>query len=406
MHKILISAYGCEPFIGSESGVGWRWVLEMARCNKLHVITRLNNKNKIEANIPQEVSHNLKFYYYDAPPFFLKLKHGERGLYFYYMVWQIGIINIIKNILRKEKIDYTMHLSFGSFWMPTFLPFFKPPFIWGPLGGGDCVPKSFLNTLPLKDRMIQSSRYLLKATSFINPLIVIPAKKAIAILARTNDSALVVPKKYRGKVRVILETAMSDEIFNIKKEKKSEKIELIYTGRLVPIKNVSSIVVAMNRIPENYNIHLTVIGEGPDRKKIENYIAQNGLVSKITLAGKMSRAQVLDKLAESDIYLFPSLHEGGSWALMEAMAIGLPVICLDCTGMHTITSDESAIRIKPNGLNDFVKNVSENICYLIDNPEKMDLIGSNARVRIAEHFRWIDKGIFMETLLQELDSNE
>lgn len=403
MHNILISAYGCEPFIGSESGVGWHWVLEMAKYNKLFVVTRENNKDKIEPNLPISIRKNVEFYYYDAPSIFLRLKHRDKGLYFYYTVWQIGIVKVIKKIIKKEKIDYTMHLSFGSFWMPTFLPFFKVPFIWGPLGGGDCVPKSFLNTLPFKDKIIQSSRYLLKATSFINPLVAIPAKKAIAILARTYDSALVIPKKHRRKVKVILETAMSNDIFNIEKKKGNDKTELIYTGRLVPIKNVCSIVKAINNIPPKYSVHLTIIGKGPDKAKIENYIEQNNLADRITLLEEIPRLQVLNKLAESDIYLFPSLHEGGSWALMEAMAIGLPVICLDCTGMHTITSDDSAIRIKPNGLNDFVKNVSENICSLIDNPEKMELIGNNARTRIAEHFRWEDKGIFMEKLLYELD---
>lgn len=405
MHNILISAYGCEPFIGSESGVGWHWVLEMAKHNKLFVITRENNRSKIEPNLPDEIRENINFFYYDAPSFFRKLKKKEKGLYFYYTVWQIGIIKIIKHILREVKIDYTMHLSFGSFWMPTFLPFFNIPFIWGPLGGGDCVPKSFLKTLPFKDCVVQSSRYLLKATSFLNPLIVIPSKKAVAILARTDDSALTIPKKYRYKVEVILETAMSDDIFNLKKRKHSEKTELIYTGRLVPIKNVCSIVMAMNLIPPKYNVHLTIIGKGPEKEKIHNLIQDSNLSDRVSMLEEIPRAQVLDKLTEADIYLFPSLHEGGSWALMEAMAIGLPVICLDCTGMHTITTNDSAIRIKPNGLKDFIEKVSENVCLLIDNPAKKDLVGQSARKRIEEHFKWEDKGIFIEKLLSRLDDS-
>lgn len=40
MRKILISAYGCEPLKGSESGVGWNWILQMAKKNQLHIIDR------------------------------------------------------------------------------------------------------------------------------------------------------------------------------------------------------------------------------------------------------------------------------------------------------------------------------------------------------------------------------
>ena len=406
MHKILISAYGCEPFVGSESGVGWHWVLEMAKNNRLFVITRENNREKIEPNIPNEVRNNITFYYYDAPAFFRKLKHKEKGLYFYYTIWQIGIIKIIRRILEDNEIDYTMHLSFGSFWMPTFLPFFKTPFIWGPLGGGDCVPISFLSTLPLKDRLIQSSRYFLKASSWINPLIAIPSKKAVVILSRTEDSALTVPPKYRNKVRVVLETAMSDDIFEIKKEECHNPIELIYTGRLIPIKNVLSIVKAMHQVPEKYKVHLSIIGKGEDRPKIEKYIEENSLKTRITIYDAMPRDNVLNMLAKSDIYLFPSLHEGGSWALMEAMSIGLPVICLDCTGMHTITSEDSAIRIIPNGINDFINRTAESICMLIDNPQKREKMGHMAKNRMFSEFRWEDKGIFMEKMLKDLDDKK
>ena len=55
MRKILVSAYGCEPFRGSEAGVGWNWILQMARHNEMYVIARKNDKNKIEDNIPEEI---------------------------------------------------------------------------------------------------------------------------------------------------------------------------------------------------------------------------------------------------------------------------------------------------------------------------------------------------------------
>lgn len=159
MRKILVSAYGCEPFRGSEAGVGWNWILQMARHNEMYVIARKNDKNKIEDNIPEEYKNVLHFYYYDTHPVLMKLKKREKGLYLYYWLWQIGIIPLVKKIIKKEHPDYTMHLTFGSLWMPTFLPFFKVPFIWGPLGGADGVPKAYLKELPFKQRVVQSMRF-------------------------------------------------------------------------------------------------------------------------------------------------------------------------------------------------------------------------------------------------------
>lgn len=155
MRTILVSAYGCEPIKGSEAGVGWNWVLQMAKTNYLHVITRANNQEPIEAHLPEELKEKITFHYYDTPNFIKRLKNKAKGLYFYYFFWQLGIIPLVRQIIRKNEIDYTMHLTFGSMWMPTFLPLFKTPFIWGPVGGGDCEPKSFLKVLSLKQRIME-----------------------------------------------------------------------------------------------------------------------------------------------------------------------------------------------------------------------------------------------------------
>ena len=48
MKTILVSAYAWEPLKGSEQGVGWNWVLQMAKDHKVHVITRANNQKVIE----------------------------------------------------------------------------------------------------------------------------------------------------------------------------------------------------------------------------------------------------------------------------------------------------------------------------------------------------------------------
>ena len=91
---------------------------------------------------------------------------------------------------------------------------------------------------------------------------------------------------------------------------------------------------------------------------------------------------------------------------MEAMAAGLPVICLDCTGMHTITTEDSAIRIKPTEPEKFIETMAKEICRLVDDVEYRNDIGNKAKQRIWNNFRWDDKGLFMEELLRELEEME
>lgn len=408
MRTILISAYGCEPLKGSEAGVGWNWILQMAKTNYLHVITRANNQDSIEAHLPQDVKDRITFYYYDTPNFIKRMKNKAKGLYFYYFCWQLGIISLVRCILKQNKIDYTLHLTFGSMWMPTFLPFFKTPFIWGPVGGGDCEPKSFLKVLPLKQRIIQSARYAMNVLSFLHPSIIIPSAKAKAILVRTPNSANVIPSYFRKKTKVILETAMEDTIFALHKIVRQDKhgLQLITTGRLLPNKNILTAVKSLQYLPRNQNITLTIVGSGYQKKEIEEIAQKIGWKSNVSIIAELPRQEVLKLVEQSDIFLFPSLREGGSWSLMEAMAIGLPIICLDWAGMSVTTDNDCAIRLPVSNPEQMPKDMAAAIIKLIENPELRRQMGEAGRKRIKEVFTWKEKGRFMENLFKELDAKK
>jgi glycosyltransferase involved in cell wall biosynthesis len=250
MRTILISAYACEPLKGSEQGVGWNWVLQMAKHNKLHVITRANNQDPIETHLPKDVAENITFHYYDTHPFIKGLKNKAKGLYFYYFFWQLGIVQLTNRLKKENTFDYSIHLTMGSIWMPTFLPLLNIPFIWGPIGGGEGIPKPFLSMLPTKNRIVQTLRYVLKYTVYINPFVLIPSYKAVSIITRTNNTKSFIPSIFRNKVNVYLETSMESSVFNHQKDIsiKNNKINLIITGRLVPFKNVITVVKALKYI--------------------------------------------------------------------------------------------------------------------------------------------------------------
>ena len=321
MKTILVSAYGCEPNKGSEAGVGWNWVLQMAKHNRLHVITRANNQELIEAHLPLESKEKIKFYYYDAPEFIKSLKNKSKGLYFYYFCWQLGIIPLVRQILKQNKIDYTMHLTFGSMWMPTFLPFFRTAFIWGPVGGGDCEPKSFLKVLPLKQKIMQTARYVMNTLSFLHPSIMFPATRAKVILARTENSANVIPRSLKYKTKIILETAMEDAVFELKKKnREDDEIRLITSGRLLPNKNILTAVRSLKYVNNKQKVSLSIVGSGYQKKEILKEVEKNGWKDCVKIYDELPRQKVLELLEHSDIFLFPSLREGGSWSLMEAMA--------------------------------------------------------------------------------------
>lgn len=197
---------------------------------------------------------------------------------------------------------------------------------------------------------------------------------------------------------------MEGDVFRYKKHDRNDgKIRFISTGRLLPSKNILSAIRSLQYLPKDLDYEYFIIGSGNQKNEIEKEIITNNLSNKVRILDEMPRSGVLNELQKADIFLFPSLREGGSWALMEAMAIGLPVICLDWAGMKIITDNSCAIRLPVTNPEQMPKDMANAIVELVKDPNLRKRMGENGRKRIQDVFNWDVKGEFMEELFTELD---
>jgi len=246
------------------------------------------------------------------------------------------------------------------------------------------------------------------ATLSFNPFIIGILRNAQVILARTKDTAKLIPDRYASKVRVMLETAMVDELLaspvRPDTDESNNALRVIYTGRLVAFKNFSAALNAIARAKDKgLNLHFVVVGDGPLRSSLEALSRKLGIAEQVEFRGPLSHDEVFVALRNSDVYLFPSLREGGVWSLMEAMSIGLPTICVNTSGMEVITDDTSAIRIEPASQQQMIEDFAQALGQLARSPSQRRQLGDNARKRIEEHFLWRHKGDFMISLFEELE---
>ena len=406
--RILVSAYGCEPGKGSEQGVGWNWVLQLSEIGEIIVVTRANNQEAIEAALSAEIRSRICFIYYDLPKTLRKFKNKDRGLYFYYFLWQWGAYKKMRREIAIKPVDYAMHLTFGSVWMPTFMHRLPVTFIWGPVGGGEAVPWSLIRSLPLKGRLAQYFRYFLIATVAVNPFFMGVTRKSKVILARTEDTKKIFPTRYSGKVKIMLETAAAENWFDRRQKSRAPEpgaaLQVIYTGRLVPLKNllmaIRAVALARRR---GADIRFRIVGQGPMQSALEQLAAAEGIDEFVTFTGQCTQDEVFNLLAKSDAYLFPSLKEGGVWSLLEAMALSLPCLCVDTSGMSVIADDSCARLIKPGPVERMVADFADALCEFAANPELRHEMGTNARKRLEREFRWEQKGAYMKALFDDLE---
>jgi glycosyltransferase involved in cell wall biosynthesis len=130
---------------------------------------------------------------------------------------------------------------------------------------------------------------------------------------------------------------------------KSTGFVFVTSCRLVPIKNLERLIQAFGGLVKanpTRELRLRIVGDGPERENIEKEIRDKGLVSRVEILGFQSN--VWPFLEESDVFVLPSLREGSSVSLAEAMTAGLPSIVTQVGGASEILGDsQSGILIDP-----------------------------------------------------------
>ena len=96
----------------------------------------------------------------------------------------------------------------------------------------------------------------------------------------------------------------------------------------------------------------------------------------------------MSDMADSDVFLFPSLRDGGGTVVIEAMAAGKPVICLDNGGPGMHINEECGIKITPESPQQAVFDIANALEELYENAERRAELGKSARKRAEELYLW------------------
>jgi glycosyltransferase involved in cell wall biosynthesis len=133
-------------------------------------------------------------------------------------------------------------------------------------------------------------------------------------------------------------------------------------------------------IDQNPSLHFVLIGDGPERKIIEQKITDLNLTDSITLVGEQNNASSL--LRAFDIFTLPSTKEGMSWSLLEAMAASLPCIATDVGAAKWMLGDTAGIIVPPSN----TQALSKAILELVNNESKRNQLGQNAKEAVQNRF--------------------
>jgi len=203
----------------------------------------------------------------------------------------------------------------------------------------------------------------------------------IEILERARD--LAGSELFKGKV---IYTALSDGVYNMQLSGKHEnpRVEIISVGRLDWGKGLEHGLVAARALMERgVDFHWRIIGDGEYRLPLQWAVRDMGLQERVVLTGPMKHQDVLAILKSADVFFHPSIHEGISNAVLEAMALGLPVVVSDVGGMREAISTEAVGMLVPprdwRAMADALENLALNQKLRID-------MGVSASNFVRSHF--------------------
>ena len=402
--KILMSAYACEPGLGSEEDLGWNTARETASSHEVWVLTRTFSRSAIEVELLHNPVPNLHFVYFEPLGWSEDWK-GKQGLVqLHYYLWQIQAYFVAKTLHKTQEFNFTWHSTYAKYWGPSFLSLLAIPFIWGPVGGGETAPIDFWKDFSLRGKLYEALRILAQRIGEQDPFTKMTAQRSFLAFATSEETAERLRHLKAKNVHILSSVGLSET--DIKQlanclQPADNVIRFVSIGRLLHWKgfHLGLRAFAAAQIP---NSEYWFFGDGPERKRLESLAEKLQVAQKVKFWGAVPRKEILSKLEKCHVLVHPSLHDSGGWVCSEMMAAGRPVICLDLGGPSVQITKETGIKVPAHNPEQAVNGLMAAMIQLASDSDLRTQMGQAGQRRVREHFSWKVKGQYFSNLYEKI----
>ena len=202
-------------------------------------------------------------------------------------------------------------------------------------------------------------------------------KRSDGFVFQTKEQQQFFTEKIKEKSTIIYNPIKDEFIDNDSEMYVDKEKTIISVGRLTSQKNQKILIDAFSKIVQKYpDYRLKIFGKGELEETLKKQIKELNMESKVELCGVSDN--IKEELRKAEIFVLPSDYEGMPNALIEAMAVGLPVISTDCPcggSRELITDRVNGILIPVNS----IENIEKNIELLIEDKELALQLGNEAK---------------------------
>ena len=398
-----MSAYACEPNKGSEPEVGWQWALQMSRFHDVTVLTRVNNREAIEKEVALlEGKVPLpRFVYHDEGPFLLWMKRRFRAIRSYYILWQISAWHVIRRLNAQNSYDLLHHVTFAGFRYRTAVWNHGVPTVWGPVGGIESIPWPLLpwkHPASLFPEMLRNFNNLIQAA----PFHVLPKRAqttAVTLVSTREMERTFLQLGFKTTLMPTIGLQVS-QLGSRVRQPHTGPLKILFVGNVITLKGIDLAIEAVKA--SGLNATYTIVGSGNYMSAAKKLVARLGLEDRVIFRGRLPRQETLALYADYDVFLFPTLHDTGGYAVIEAMLYGLPVVCLDCGGPRIAVKDGAGARIPLGSRRAIIAGLAAALCRYDQNRTMLSEHGQAAREVILREYDWDKKGTQLNAIYERV----
>jgi glycosyltransferase involved in cell wall biosynthesis len=395
------------PVIGGEAVLGWNLVCQLGRFHQVWVLTSSANRSGIEAHLRSQPEPNITFVYVGLPRWLRPFLTFLGGIQFYAYLWQIRAYQVARKLHAQVKFDAFHHLTYANDWMASYTgALLRVPYLRGPGGGAHRTPKAFLSEYAFMARLWEAFRSFGQWVLRHDPVYLRGQRRARAILLCNREAMDAVPSRLKEKVLLFPVNGISAQDLRIfrgvsrngdsgngpdanRQELSSTGFEVLSAGKLLALKGhalaIRAFAVFAKRHPD---VHFTIVGDGPERPRLQNLVRELGVEEQVQLQKWTPRQDLLAQMGKCDVFLFPSLRDGGGAVVVEAMAASRPVICMDLAGPGMHVNEDCGIKIPARSPEEAVELMVEALERLYGNRQLRVKMGEAGRARAEQAYNW------------------
>ncbi len=357
--RILVSAYAVSPVRGSEPGVGWQICSRLAKYHDVTVLCAPGVPGPDATYFRDEIAeYTAKFgevpgltLRFVEPSLFSFLFQRETPLCrrtVYYAgaaAWQRRALKVARQLHRDAPFDLVHHLNITGYREPGYLWQLGVPFFWGPIGGAPSFPPAYFDLLSRKDRFFYSIRNWMNERQKRAARCRATAAAAKHIWAISSEDARLVEQIWRRPAEQMLETgAVLREQGHLRDYDGTRPLRVVWSGQHFGRKALPILLHALAELKNQPPIDLTVVGDGPATVQWQS-LAKSLKLNRIAWTGRVPHERALAEVAAGDVLAFTSVLEGTPHVVLEALSLGLPVVCHNACGMGMAVTDNCGIRV-------------------------------------------------------------